>query len=134
MKQKDLAKEYIKKKFKRRNKEIENAFNAGRRSLINEIFKLVWNDNIKNYSIAYTLFGHYMIYQHQCNVALCNGYNLIEGDYRNIDEAKKVAEEHYKKERKIFIKDPTEYIARIRGKYESAWKAKKIIDGTKSNK
>lgn len=53
MKQKDLAKEYIKKKFKRRNKEIENAFNAGRRSLINEIFKLVWNDNIKKIIVSH---------------------------------------------------------------------------------
>lgn len=121
----DLAKEYIEKKFKRRNKEIENAFNAGRRSLINEIFKLEWNDNIKDCSIAYTLFGFYMIYQHQCKLVLCNNNKIIEGDYIDFDSAKKAAGEHYKKELNAFVKDPKGYTAKRRGVQESWWNSQK---------
>lgn len=121
----DLAKEYIEKKFKRRNKEIENAFNAGRRSLINEIFKLEWNDNIKDCSIAYTLFGFYMIYQHQCKLVLCNNNKIIESDYIDFDSAKKAADKHYKKELNAFAKDPKGYIAKIRGVHESWWNSQK---------
>lgn len=121
----DLAKEYIEKKFKRRNKEIENAFNAGRRSFINEISKLEWDDEIKDYSIAYTLFGYYMIYQHQCKLVLCNNNKIIEDDYIDFDSAKKAAGEHYKKELNAFVKDPKGYTAKRRGVQESWWNSQK---------
>lgn len=121
----DLAKEYIKKKFKRRNKEIENAFNAGRRSFINEISKLEWNDNVDHISIAYTLLGYYMICKYKNSLALCFNNSIIKDDYIVSDTAKKAAGEHYKKELNAFVKDPKGYTAKRRSVQESWWNLQK---------
>ena len=95
----DLAKEYIKKKFKRRNKEIENAFNAGRESVVESIPELKWQRVCEDGPyITVTVFNWFYRIEFVYNEfhLFCNSYFI--SCYISLSDAKKSANEHYKKQ------------------------------------
>ena len=113
MKQKDLAEEYARKAFLKRNvsnpmsihdlcfnvADIESAFNAGRESVVESMPKLKWNDfsdGLENYYASCPIGWCYKISYKVNEFALfCNDCFL--GYFFSIEAAKQAANEDYKK-------------------------------------
>ena len=113
MKQKDLAEEYARKAFLKRNRnnpmsiydlcfnvtDIESAFNAGRESVVESMPKLKWNDfsdGLENYYASCPIGWCYNVsYKVNEFELFCNGCFI--GHFFSIEAAKQAANEDYKK-------------------------------------
>ena len=109
MKQKDLAKEYAIKEYKRlvnrayivKNRsftfdDIKAAFNAGRESVVENMPELEWK-GFANFKHADTPLGRYNIDNFGMWLLRFNGKEIPLSTGSSLDEAKQVANEDYKK-------------------------------------
>ena len=111
MKQKDLAKEYATARLQGRlsgnevsfsenrvftEEDIENAFNAGRESVVESMPELDWK-GLENFQYADTCFGRYNIDNFVVQLLRFNGKEIPTPADCSFEEAKQAANEDYKK-------------------------------------
>ena len=109
MKRKDLAEEYARKAFLKRNvsnpisihdlcfnvADIESAFNAGRESVVESLPELKWK-GLERFPFADTSFGRYTIDNLVVQLLRFNGKEIPTPADCSFEDAKQAANEDYK--------------------------------------